>query len=116
MSPCQGPALHWSKRVEWVWISLGVVLALVLAVPLYLHWYVLRYYIQVVARIFQEKPLFILPFGQPVPEAEEITLTTPEGIKLQACYIRTAKPRKGVLLFGLEFGSNRWSCVPYCEF
>ena len=21
-----------------------------------------------------------------------------------------------MILFGLEFGSNRWSCVPYCEF
>ena len=26
------------------------------------------------------------------------------------------EPRRGVILFGLEFGSNRWSCVPYCEF
>ena len=43
-------------------------------------------------------------------------MTTPDGVTLQACYLRTTKPRKGVLLFGLEFGSNRWSCVPYTEF
>jgi fermentation-respiration switch protein FrsA (DUF1100 family) len=77
---------------------------------------VLRNYVPVVERIFQEKPLFIIPFGQPAPDAEEITLTTPDGLALQACYLRTSKPRKGVVLFGLEFGSNRWSCVPYCEF
>src|SRR5262249_20280830 len=23
--------------------------------------------------------------------------------------------RRGVLLFGLEFGSNRWACIQYCE-
>ena len=35
----------------------------------------------------------------------------------QGCiYLKTPKTRKGVLLFGLEFGSNRWACVPYCEF
>ena len=102
--------------MEWLWISLGVVVALPIAACVWLHWHVLRNYIGVVTRIFQEKPLFILPFGQPVPEAEEITLTTSDGLKLQACYLRTSKPRKGVLLFGLEFGSNRWSCVPYCEF
>lgn len=102
--------------MEWLWISLGVVAVLILAFPILLHLYILRYYIGVVARIFQEKPLFILPFGQPVAEAEEITLATPDGMILQACYIRAKKPRKGVILFGLEFGSNRWSCVPYCEF
>jgi pimeloyl-ACP methyl ester carboxylesterase len=24
--------------------------------------------------------------------------------------------RRGVILFGLEFGSTRWACIPYCEF
>jgi uncharacterized protein len=102
--------------VEWLWISLGILTAVIVAVPLGVHLYVLRRYIPVVIRIFQEKPLFILPFGQPVPDAEEITLTTPDELKLQGCYLHTSRPRKGVLLFGLEFGSNRWSCVPYCEF
>lgn len=102
--------------MEWLWISLGIAAALSAAFLLAAHRRILHFYIPVVARIFQEKPLFILPFGQPAPDAEEITLTTPDGLTLQACYIRTTQPRKGVLLFGLEFGSNRWSCVPYCEF
>src|SRR4051812_43405284 len=103
-------------NVEWVWISLGILAAVPVALCTGLHVYVLRQYLSVVSRIFQEKPLFIVPFGQPVPEAEELTLTTPDGLKLQACYIRTTKPRKGVILFGVEFRSNRWSCVPYTEF
>jgi fermentation-respiration switch protein FrsA (DUF1100 family) len=108
---------RWSKRVEWLWISLGIVATLLIVVPpLALHIHILIRYVPVVIRIFQEKPLFIMPFGQPVADAEEVILTTPDGLALQGCYLRTPKSRKGVLLFGLEFGSNRWACVPYCEF
>jgi fermentation-respiration switch protein FrsA (DUF1100 family) len=102
--------------VEWILISLGVLGAVAVAIPIGLHLYVVWKYIPVVIRIFQEKPLFILPFGQPTPDAEEVTLTTPDGLALQGCYLPAHAPRKGVLLFGIEFGSNRWSCVPYCEF
>lgn len=100
----------------WVWISLGIIALLLALWPLAVHLHILRKYIPVVERIFQEKPLFILPFGKPVPDAEEVALATPDGLTLQACYLRTDKPRKGVLLFGLEFGSNKWACLPYCEF
>lgn len=103
--------------MEWVWISLAAsLLFAILACCVAMHVYILRNYVCFVERIFQEKPLFILSYGQPVPGAEEITLTTPDGLELQACYMRTPKPRRGVILFGLEFGSNRWSSVPYCEF
>jgi fermentation-respiration switch protein FrsA (DUF1100 family) len=99
----------------WLWIGLAV-LALLAAMPLALHLYVIRTYLPAITRIFQEKPPFLLPFGQPVPGAEDVTLTTPDGLKLQGCYLQTPARRKGVILFGLEFGSNRWGCVPYCEF
>jgi len=102
--------------VEWVWLGLGLLTSVLMAVPLVMHWYVVRRYIPIIARIFQEKPLFQLPYGQPQADAEEVTLVTRDGLKLQACYLKSNKPRKGVLLFGLEFGSNRWSCVPYCDF
>lgn len=102
--------------MEWIWISLGILVGALVIGALSMHWYICVYYIPVVLRIFQEKPLFMLPFGKPVPGAEEVTLETPDGLKLQGCYLKTEKPRKGVILFGIEFGSNRWSCVPYCEF
>src|SRR5262245_6729912 len=79
------------------------------------HTYLVRRFMPAFVRIFQEKPLFIAPFGQPVPDAEEVTLTTPDGVRLQGCYLRADRPRRGVILFGLEFGSHRWGCVPYCE-
>ncbi len=103
--------------MEWLWISLAIFVTLLIVVPpLALHIHIMRDYLPLLIRIFQEKPIFIMPFGKPVPEAEDISLTTSDGLTLMACYLRTTKPRKGVLLFGLEFGSNRWSCLPYCEF
>jgi uncharacterized protein len=101
--------------VIWLWIGLTI-LGTVAAAFLALHVLVLVRYMHVVVRIFQERPIFILPFGQPVEGAEDVTLTTADGLKLQGCYLRTSAPRKAVILFGLEFGSNRWGCVPYCEF
>ena len=100
----------------WLWIGIGVGfvgLAFVLGFHAYLYWR----YRPVVTRIFQEKPLFVIPFGQPAPNAEEVDLITADGLTLKGCYLKTQlQPRKGVILFGLEFGSNRWGCVPYCEF
>lgn len=99
--------------------AVGIVLLIPLAIALffglvfiYLRWRYLEY----VVRIFQEKPIFIIPFGQPVPEAQDIRFRTAQGMTLCGCYIRTsARKRHGVILFGLEYGSNRWSCLPYCE-
>jgi pimeloyl-ACP methyl ester carboxylesterase len=73
-------------------------------------------YLDYLVRIFQEKPLFIIPRGQPVANTEEVRFPTENGLTLHGCYLRTsAQQRQGVILFGLEFGSNCWSCVPYCE-
>ena len=74
-----------------------------------------RNYIHFVARIFQEKPLFIIPKGDVTAACESIRFPTSGGLMLQGCYFETAFPRKGVILFGLEFSSNRFSSIPYCE-
>ena len=104
-------------------ISLTTAVEIILAIPLaiglfilllfeYLRWRYLEY----VLRIFQEKPIFIVPFGQPVADAQVIRFRTVGGLSLRGCYFRTtARERHGVILFGLEYGSNRWSCLPYCE-
>ncbi len=102
--------------VFWILVGLGSVGLLVVLACLYLHYVIVRYYLQHAVRIFQEKPLFIIPFGQPVPYAETVSFATSNGLSLRGCYLPAAGPRKGVIMFGLEFGSNRWSCVPYCDF
>lgn len=105
--------------MSWLWTGLIVassfaLLAALIFVPLLL--YVRHKYLDYVTRVFQEKPLFIIPRGQPVSGAEEVSFPTENGLTLRGCYLRTSRSRRrGVILFGLEFGSNRWSCVPYCE-
>ncbi len=102
----------------WVWlaISLATVVVLVLVGFLILHAQIVRNYLTVIARIFQEKPLFMIPFGKPREDAEEVSIPSTDGVVLKGCYLKTKQPRKGVIFFGLEFGSKRWSCIPYCEF
>ncbi|MCS6850552.1 MAG: alpha/beta fold hydrolase [Gemmataceae bacterium] len=102
----------------WLWTGLGVVVSVPVAALLlviWLHFYLCWRYLGHVVRIFQERPLFIVPRGQPVPGAEDVRFRTADGLTLVGTYFRAEGPRRGVLLFGLEFGSNRWACLPYCE-
>jgi pimeloyl-ACP methyl ester carboxylesterase len=103
--------------VTFIWIGIGLLLSVPVSVGLLLvglYLYLCRHYLHYIVRIFQEKPLFIIPRGQPVDGAENVTLSV-DGLRLKGVYLKTSKPRKGVILFGLEFGSNRWACVPYCD-
>jgi fermentation-respiration switch protein FrsA (DUF1100 family) len=100
----------------WLGLLLTALPALaVLAWLLALYFYLCRKYLHLVVRIFQEKPLFVVPRGQPVEGAEDVRFPTRDGLTLAGCYLRARSERRGVILFGLEFGSNRWACVPYCE-
>ncbi len=106
--------------VDWFWVVLWVAVggAILFVLPFALfHLYLRVHYMDKVFRIFQEKPLFIIPRGQPIADAEAVRFTTADGVGLCGCYLKALTPRrKGVILFGLEFGSNRWSAGPYCEF
>jgi len=104
--------------IFWLYVALliavpSIIVGLALAVLyLYIRWK----YMGFLTRIFQEKPLFVVPRGEPDPRAEEITIPAADGLALRGCYFRTtALHRRGVILFGLEFGSNRWACRNYCE-
>ena len=96
-----------------IFCSMPVVVASVL---LFEYFYLCWKYLPMMVRIFQEKPLFIMPRGQPLTSAEDVSFPTADGLTLRGCYLATPHPRRGVILFGLEFGSNRWSCYPYCEY
>ena len=100
------------------WLGLLVTVLPALAALVWmvaLYFYLCRKYLHIVVRIFQEKPLFVVPRGHPVEGAEDVRFTTRDGRTLAGCYLRARCPRRGVILFGLEFGSNRWACVQYCE-
>lgn len=104
---------------EWLWWVAGFVFGPVPIAGLAILGFYLYYrlkYIDWVVRIFEEKPLFIIPRGTPVAGAEDVRIPGPGGRILRGCYLKTpARTRKGVILFGLEFGSDRWSCAPYCQ-
>lgn len=96
-------------------VSAAALLPLLAAIGLHCH--VIHKYMNALIRIFTEKPLFIIPRGQPVADAEEVTFASCDGMPLRGCYLPATSPRRyGVILFGLEFGSNRWACVPYTQF
>jgi uncharacterized protein len=98
---------------DWI---VGLLLAVLAGMVCYAFQFKRRY-LPFIVRIFEERPLFIIPRGEPVADAENVRLTTPEGLLLRGCYLRTTAPRRrGVILFGLEFGCNRWACVPYTHF
>jgi pimeloyl-ACP methyl ester carboxylesterase len=105
--------------VLWIWSGILILFSVPLAVAILLvglHYWVRWHYLDNLIRIFEEKPIFIAPIGQPAEGAEIVTLQTTHGLQLHGCYLRTTRPiRRGVILFGLEYGSNRWACLPYCE-
>lgn len=99
----------------WLLVGLGL-LGIIAACALTVVGVVVWRYTQFVVRIFEEKPLFIIPRGQPVADSEEVRLRTSDGLTLAGSYLHTSAPvRHGVILFGTEFGSNRWSFGPYCR-
>jgi len=103
--------------VFWLWLALGIVVGLALTVVLVGVWlfqYMCRRYLDFVVRVFEEKPLFIIPAGSPRDDAEDVHFANDDGMTLVGCYLRTrAAERKGVILFGLEYGSKRFACIPY---
>ena len=102
----------------WFWTGLAIMFSAPAANLLSLvglHFYLRWKYLHLMVRIFQEKPLFIIPRGQPQANAEDVPFPDhrrPDAARLLS---QDVCPGDGVILFGLEFGSNRWSCVPYCE-
>jgi pimeloyl-ACP methyl ester carboxylesterase len=104
--------------VPLFWLGLGLTCSVPAGVGVYLlalGVYLRIKYVKVVVRIFQEKPLFVAPRGEPTPDAEDVRFRSEDGLTLCGCYLKGRQPRRGVLLFGLEYGSNRWSCRPYVE-
>lgn len=104
-----------------MWTALGLVLfllplALVVGLVGYIVYFVRTHMLGQLERVFVERPLFIIPRGEPDPNAEEVRFPTAGGLHLQGAYFKTpVAPRKGVVLFGIEYGSDRWSCRSYCD-
>lgn len=101
-------SLFWTGILLLVSVPLLLTLALVLLLR-----HLCVKYLAIIPRIFQEKPLFVVPRGQPLPLAEVVQFPSGDGLTLRGCYLKADQPRRGVILFGLEFGSDIWSCWGY---
>jgi len=84
-----------------------VLLALDLAVRVY--------YIRIVLRAFETKPLFNVNPTPPDPTAESIEFQTRDGITLRGSLYRADRPAKGLILFCPETDGSHWSAVSYCH-
>jgi pimeloyl-ACP methyl ester carboxylesterase len=84
-------------------------------VAVFLIYIVIRY-TPIIGRIFEDKPMF-LPLRAPRAEgAEDVTLTTEDGLTLAGSYLpRRTAGRTGVLVFCHEYLSDRWSALPYLD-
>ncbi len=107
----------WKMLMPLFWLVTACVgvLLLVAVIAFAIQAHIMRVYFPHLVRIFQEKPLFITPFAKPVEDAEAVQCASTDGVILRGCYLRAAGNRKGVIVFGLEYGSNRWACLPFCE-
>ncbi|MBX9584812.1 MAG: alpha/beta fold hydrolase [Gemmataceae bacterium] len=106
--------------VFWFWVGVTILAVPPIAIGLglaVLYLYLRWKYLGFLVRIFQEKPLFVVPKGVPTDDAEHAAFPAADGLTLRGCYLRATAPgpRRGVVLFGLEFGSDRWACRGYCD-
>jgi len=77
-----------------MWTALGLFLFLL---PLllvgglvgYVYWFVRKNLLGNLERAFVEKPLFIIPRGEPDPSAEEVRFPTADGRHVQGAYFKT---------------------------
>lgn len=104
---------------DWMWLVLLFVFGPVPISAAAIFGFYLYYkhkYLGTIIRIFEEKPLFIIPRGTPVEGAECVDIYDKNGLRIRGTYIRHyAGERRGVVLFGLEFGCDRWASHTYCE-
>ncbi|HEY2252441.1 MAG TPA: alpha/beta hydrolase [Planctomycetaceae bacterium] len=66
--------------------------------------------------IFEHPPPIGAELFPPVPDAEQVTIVTPDGVALVGSLLAARRqPPRGVILFCHELDSNRWSAPAYCE-
>lgn len=100
--------------------SLSIVLATLTAaigsLILVFMLYIAFRYSPIVARIFEEKPLFLpLRVSRPL-DAEDVCFAADDGTNLLGSYLGSRSThRLGVIVFCHEYLSDRWSVLPYLD-
>ncbi len=101
---------------SFVILSLAALLVVIgLIVAGFVAYAVVRY-TPVIARIFEEKPVFLPLRVDPKPDGEEVGFASNDGIELAGTYYRAPTSRRaGVIVFCHEYLSDRWSFRPYTD-
>ena len=79
--------------VFWFWLVVAILAVPAVAYGLTLaalYLYVRWMYMGYLLRIFQERPLFVIPRGEVQKDAEDIAVKTDDGLTLRACYLKTS--------------------------
>ena len=78
--------------------------------------YVILRYSPIVARIFEEKPMFLPLRAARTHDGEDVRFPTRRGLHLAGTYLKTrSASRTGVLVFCHEYLGDRWSVLPYLD-
>ncbi len=86
-----------------------------LSIAAFLIYVVIRYS-PIVARIFEDKPMFLPLRVARTHDGEDVRFPTRNGLTLAGTYLKARTPkRSGVLVFCHEYLSNRWSVLPYLD-
>jgi pimeloyl-ACP methyl ester carboxylesterase len=73
-------------------------------------------YTPIIARVFEEKPLFFPLRLTPEPGGQDVQFTTADGLTLEGTYYKArTRARLGVIVFCHEYLSDRWSYLPYAD-
>ena len=102
----------------WLWIGLGVILGLPLAFSflfLLIYFYLKIKFLDFVLRIFQERPLFIIPRGQPVKDAQGNAVTEDAKTTTQTLAMGPVASQESIKMLGTNGGGffNANSAHPY---
>jgi pimeloyl-ACP methyl ester carboxylesterase len=97
-------------------LSLLIPVAFVALVLVLFFTYVWIRYVPIVARIFEQAPVFQPLRAEPAPGGEPVEFQTEDGLTLLGDYYRSPAPRRsGVVVFCHEFLGNRHSAHPYAD-
>lgn len=102
-----------SPLVSTLLIAAGIFVLVLVAFLLYI-WVK---YSPIIARIFEESPVFKPPKAEPLTGGDEVRFPTADGLTLTGTYLKTSAPsRAGVIVFCHEFLGNRGSAALYGGF
>ena len=96
-------------------VLMTLVALIVVPIATFLVYVVIRYS-PIVARIFEDKPMFLPLRVARTHDGEDVRFPTRKGLTLAGTYLKARTPkRSGVLVFCHEYLSNRWSVLPYLD-